>query len=605
MNVRSRAGNASSVPARIVLALAGAFAALTGLAQFLATTPAWRFDSPVQFNADFAVGVGLVWTFLQAFLNRGSTLVRRRWLVAGGAMLLLAAIQATDWQVDVGGLSDDWFVDLPMWLAVSLLVRRVLRQAGDNRWALHAWRVGLCLQVVFVVCDFADGRFVGTWLASPERVAALTEWAELLAIESYVVALVLLEVAPGATLLRGVSLAVGAEARRVFEMAHLFRKASYPPFRWAHYPLARGLLAVVACLGLVATIGPAARRASGRSLLAQLADLLRLALREGFDPVSYYLQDLHRRGGRAEAAYYLTRYETKNGLLHALNGMRRRPYAGSELSDKLLFADCCRKFGLATPGVLLACDAAGAQWLAPRDALDQDLCCKPRKGRGARGIAIFERIANERYRTSEGDEIDLDQLVERLRVRGRSTPLIVQPRLVNHAAIADLAQRSLVAIRVVTCLDAVGRPVVTHGVLRILSKLEPDWPGDDEYGTAVDLATGRLGPLSSDRLARCTLHWSCHPVTGQAVEGRFLVAWPEIQALAVAAHQAFAHRTLIGWDIAWTPDGPVLLEGNNSLDVMFPQRVYHQGIGRGPLGPLLQHHLAALGRSRGIDRETR
>jgi len=601
MNLQPRAANASPAPTRIVLALAGAFAFLTGLAQWLAATPAWRFDSPVQFDADFAVGVGLVWTLCQAFLHRDAAALRRRWLVAAGAMLLLAGIQATDWLVEVGALGDDWFVDLPLWLAVSVVLRRVLRDASARGWAMHAWRLGLCFQVVFVACDFSDGLFAGGWLASPHLVASITEWAELLAIEAYVVALVLLEIAPGAARIRGAALAVGAEARRVFEAARLFRKASYPPVRWAHYPWARQVLIVAACLWLLATVGPLARRASGRSLRAQLADLLVLGLRDDFDPASYYFQDLHFRGGRAEAVHYLTRYETKNGLLHALNDMRLRPHGSSELNDKLLFADCCRYAGVPTPPVLLACAEGDVRWQASRGALDRDLCCKPQKGRGARGVAVFRRIGHERYRAADGEELDLDSLVERLRERGRTTPLIVQPGLANHAELADLAQRSLVTLRVVTCLDAAGRPVVTHGVLRILSKLEPDWSGDDEYGASIDLVTGALGPLRSDRIASCVMRWTHHPVTGQAIEGRRLAVWPQVRALAVTAHEAFAHRTLVGWDIASTPDGPVVLEGNNSLDVMFPQRVYRQGIGRGPLGPLLQHHLAALARARGVD----
>jgi hypothetical protein len=167
--------------------------------------------------------------------------------------------------------------------------------------------------------------------------------------------------------------------------------------------------------------------------------------------------------------------------------------------------------------------------------------------------------------------------------------------------VADLADRSLVTFRILTCLDANGRPTVTHGVLRILSKFEPGWPGDDEYGAPIDLASGRLGPLSSDRILRCTLRWPRHPVLGHTVEGRRLSTWPGLQALALAAHAAFAHRTLVGWDLASTPEGPVVLEGNNSLDVMFPQRVYRQGFGRGPLGPLLQHHLAALARAHDVD----
>ena len=601
MNLVPRAGPASPVAARIVLALASAFAVLTGIAQGLAATPAWRFDSPVQFDADFAVAVGLAWTLFQVAVHRGSATLRRRWLAAVAAMALLVAIQATDWLVDTGRIGDDWLLDLPLWAGVAVLMQRLLRSARASRWTLRAWQVALGLQLVDIVCDFGGGRLVVGWLASADTIASLTEWSELLAIEAYVVALVLLEIAPAAPRLRRAALAAGAEARRLFEAANLFRKASYPPLRWAHWPGVREAVVVAASLGLLIAVGPAARRASGRSLLAQLGDLLLLGLRDRFDPLSYYLQDLHFCGGRAEAAQYLTRYETKNGLLHALNELASPTARGNELSDKLLFAECCRLAGVATPPVLLASGGGEVVAGASRAALDRDLCCKPRKGRGASGIVVLPRVAPERWQDESGAMLDLDGLIERLRERGRDAPLIVQPRLVNHGEIADLADRSLVTFRVLTCLDPAGRPVVTHGVLRLLSKLEPGWPRDDEYGAPIDLATGTLGALRSDRILRCATRWSHHPVLGQAVEGRRLAAWPELQALALAAHAAFAHRTLVGWDLAWTPDGSVVLEGNNSLDVMFPQRVYRQGFGRGPLGPLLQHHLAALARSRGVD----
>ena len=44
----------------------------------------------------------------------------------------------------------------------------------------------------------------------------------------------------------------------------------------------------------------------------------------------------------------------------------------------------------------------------------------------------------------------------------------------------------------------------------------------------------------------------------------------------------------------------MLLEGNTNLDVMFPQRAYGEGFGRGPLGPLLHLHLVDLARIQGI-----
>src|SRR6187401_2672473 len=141
MDLWPRARPAGSMPARIVLALASAFALLTGIAQWFAATPAWRFDSPVQFDADFAVAVGLAWTLFQVAVHRGSATLRRRWLAAVAAMALLVAIQATDWLVDTGRIGDDWLLDLPLWVGVAVLMQRLLRSARASRWTLRAWQV--------------------------------------------------------------------------------------------------------------------------------------------------------------------------------------------------------------------------------------------------------------------------------------------------------------------------------------------------------------------------------------------------------------------------------------------------------------------------------
>ncbi len=592
-----------SIHPRTVLVGASLFVLSTGLAQFLTDTPAWRFDSPVQYDSDFAVAVGLCWTLFQLAVHWKSQRERGRWLMASGAMLLLGAIQATDLLVSSGLIRDDWLLDLPLWMAVATLVHAVLRRGRERPWVMMLWRTGVLLQTVFMLCDLCQGRSITAWSISAEDIASLAEWSELLAIESHVMAFVLLgrAASPNAGSTRHRTLAVGAEARRVYEQGHLFRKAIYPPLRLAFYPGVRSVLLVATSIGLVAAIGPIVRRAAGRSLAGQFADLLVLGLRHGFDPLAYYFQELYGPGRRAEAARYLTRHETKNGLLHLLNALRPAPDAVNEMKDKLRFAARCRQEGLPVPATLLACDGTGVAWQATPAELDRDLFLKPRSGRGARGATLFERVGPMRYRAPDGETLDLDALVDGAEARGRHVPLIVQPRLHNHAELADLADQSLVTVRVLTCLDAQEQPVVTHGLLRILSKLEPGWRRQDEYGVPIDLTSGRLGPMRSDRLSRCAVLYTHHPVKGQAMAGRVLDTWPAIQALALAAHRAFPHRILVGWDIASTVDGPVLLEGNINLDVMFPQRVHRQGFADSPLGPLLQHHLATLARAHDVD----
>jgi len=584
------------LPAPGVLALAAAFAVATALAQLASRAPPWRFDSPLQFNSDFAVATGFAWTLFQLVAHRASPQERARWLMACGAMLLLAAIQATDGLVGLGVVEDDWLIDLPLWLAVAGLTRAVLQPARRKRGVLLLWSAGLVLQTLFVVCDYGDGRAVEGWALPADAAHAVAEWAELLAIECHVVALVLCRVLPRTTVaaLRNASLPLGTLARRLYGEADLFRAARYPPARWAFWPGVRGLLGVAACLGLLAAVGPAARSSSGRPLMAQLQDLLGLWCFAAFDPLSYYLQGLYRAGGRREAATYLTRLETKNGLMRALDRGGRPAPPSEDLNDKLRFAERSVAEGLAAPPILLAVDAQGIDRRVSRARLDRDLFVKPRRGRGARGTAVYRRVARERFLAPWGETLDLDALLLRLARQGRERPLIAQPRLANHAEVDDLADCSLVTVRVLTCLDALGQPVATHGLLRVLSKLEPAWHAKDEWAAAIDVQTGRLGPMVSDRLAALTLRAALHPITGARVEGRLLSTWPALRELALAAHRVFPHRALIGWDLASTPEGPRLLEGNSNPDVMFPQRAAGEGFGRSPLGPLLRHHLDVL-----------
>jgi len=211
-------------------------------------------------------------------------------------------------------------------------------------------------------------------------------------------------------------------------------------------------------------------------------------------------------------------------------------------------------------------------------------------------VMNFERVAAFSYRDDRGEVLGLDALLDRLRGVSQVRNLIVQPKLRNHPSIASLADKSLIAFRVVSCLDRRGEPHVTHGILRILLRFEPAWPGspDEDWGCAIDLETGTLGMMTGDAPATCTQWFADHPITGERVAGRRLEGWQEIARAAVDAHRIFANRILIGWDIGWTPDGVRILEGNVSPDFSYFQRVYRTPVGRSPLAPLLNAHFDVL-----------
>jgi hypothetical protein len=110
---------------------------------------------------------------------------------------------------------------------------------------------------------------------------------------------------------------------------------------------------------------------------------------------------------------------------------------------------------------------------------------------------------------------------------------------------------------------------------------------------AINLETGLLGP-ASNLGADASLGWlDTHPNSGAAIRGRPVPDWVQLAPFVERAHQVFSERVLIGWDVAVTAQGPMLVEANGSPDLDIMQRCARRGFMEGRLGELLAYHLKA------------
>ncbi|HEX9448762.1 MAG TPA: sugar-transfer associated ATP-grasp domain-containing protein [Dongiaceae bacterium] len=349
------------------------------------------------------------------------------------------------------------------------------------------------------------------------------------------------------------------------------------------------------------------RRQRGISLWRQLADQWALMCQYRTDPSVYYSSQLYDQPrGIREIEDYVGRDEIKNGLMKQLHGLQPKIYGRRiSLGNKLAFTQHCRGGDL--PVASLICVVDRGHWRFEGDSgqgadgqaadyrrLDENIFVKPVKARGARGAEWFDWLGDDRYRNKQGRELSRVDVISYINRKSRREAILVLQKLVNHAEIGDLAKDSLMVFRIFTCLDAWQQPHVTHAMLRILAKLEPSWPESIEYAARVDLSTGRLGELCDDYHFAPDAWWDHHPTTGVAVKGRLISQWPNIVELATTAHRRFVDRTIIGWDIALTDQGPILIEGNAYPDTHFMQRVHRQFIGKSPMAPLLRQHLSRL-----------
>lgn len=334
--------------------------------------------------------------------------------------------------------------------------------------------------------------------------------------------------------------------------------------------------------------GAVVRERCGKSLARQFVEELGVYFSAGVLPPWYYIFELY--DGRAEAGGFLNRFETKRAYYPVL---RRRLGAISELNDKFLFAEHCRRYQLRTVPVIATAIGGSMAMFEGEHLPAADLFVKPIRGRGGQGAERWDHLGNGRYSGPHARSLDEPQLLGRLSGISRSTPQLVQPRVKNCAALSDLNNGALSTLRILTCLDEAGQPEVIAGVMRMAVGGNDRVDNIHAGGIAapVELETGRLG-WASNLGIDCSLGWiDRHPDSGARIAGRKVPGWHEACHLAIRAHRAFGDHAVIGWDIAPTERGPIIVEGNAGPDVDLMQRPARSGMAEGRLGELLLYHL--------------
>lgn len=353
---------------------------------------------------------------------------------------------------------------------------------------------------------------------------------------------------------------------------------------WLLWPI----VALVGPMWFTAKNGPAIRKRHKRGLLRQLADQVRLYFTDGIVAPWYYIFELAKEPTSEHAEMYLQRSETKAGIYPLL-----RRGVTTELNDKKVFADYCEENGIPCVQYALYLDGSEAHEAALPNC---DLFVKPAGGRGGRGAERWDHVGPGSFSGPEGEWLNAADLLIRLNERAKQRPLLVQRRIGANPEVADLTAGALPTVRVTTCLNELGEPVVVGAVFRMAigSNRTVDNLHAGGIAAGVDLETGVLSSASNLGMD-ARLGWlDRHPDTGAEIVGRKLPQWQEIAALAVQAHRSFADRVLVGWDIGVTDEGPLVVEGNSSPDLDIVQR-FGEPVCTTRFGALLASHLRERG----------
>ena len=277
---------------------------------------------------------------------------------------------------------------------------------------------------------------------------------------------------------------------------------------------------------------------TGRSRVALLWDVQRCAVRYGAGYTDYQLFELYRLTP-AQRDTYLTRGRN-NQLVRRYND----PSFYSLFDDKAEFYELFSSF-------------LHREWIstkAPEWVMEAfihkhgEVIIKPCGGMCGKGI--------RKFRVTDHDGVH--RLSEEL-AKQQETALLEQV-IVQHTVLERLYPSAVNTARIVT----IRKDNTTHIICAYL-RIGNNGAAVDNFNSGgmvapIDEPTGVVRDAALDKQKQV---YERHPMTGTAIRGLALPDWEQAVVMVREASAVVPQMGYIGWDVAFTPDGPCLVEGNN------------------------------------------
>ena len=144
----------------------------------------------------------------------------------------------------------------------------------------------------------------------------------------------------------------------------------------------------------------------------------------------------------------------------------------------------------------------------------------------------------------------------------RENQYLIEEVILQHPAIAAVNPHSVNTVRINSVVDQMGNTVILNAIFRCAADVNiVDNFSQGGIITTVDLNTGLLqsNSILGEYAERCLKH----PLTGLVLPGIQIPYWEEALQLVREASQVVPQIRLVGWDVAFTEQGPLLIEGNH------------------------------------------
>lgn len=326
-----------------------------------------------------------------------------------------------------------------------------------------------------------------------------------------------------------------------------------------------------------------------KNVVAQALEVLELFWEYRFPPYQYFKHDLYLKSFKGEvkkfmppelihrfrdsvnpseyhrwaidkSAFFRKMCEARIPVVPTIAEIRRDGSVVGSLGEPVSFAD-----------VLAKCAGDG----------HRRLFFKPNSG-GA-GSGVFRAVTDGAAVVVADQRLSFEELIRRMFGQGRFLSYLVQPYIQQHSVLDAICPNSVNTVRIDTFVS--GDDVMHDAAaLRIGSgKSEADNWALGGFVCGIDLGAGTLADYAVSKARYGRRKVARHPETNFVFEGATLPFWSEIKLMVAAGARALLPLRSLGWDVAITPDGPLVIEVNHDFDVFLLQEAI-QGLRDTPLG---------------------
>lgn len=290
------------------------------------------------------------------------------------------------------------------------------------------------------------------------------------------------------------------------------------------------------------------------------------------DPVSRFIQRSRKSGssgagiiadafclglGKVCSGLKMNDYFLRKGLQHSRMGWTK--YASDGMSEKLrllnppetadVFSD---KAHFDAKYRALLC----REWILPAQATEEefgaflqrhpDAIAKPRTGKGG---AEVEKL----HLPADGKE--LSDIYARMIAEDK----LVEERIIQHDEVSGFNPHAVNTVRITTFYTEDG-PVILAPLMRI--GCGGSVSDNFDAGGVLVMLDPDTGAMLSGAMNHQYKWFDEHPETGKHFEGFRVPHWEAARNLAIEAAKLSPDAPYVGWDVAITPEGAVLVEGN-------------------------------------------